>query len=104
MYTLDDLSVKLISELRDLAEELGVKNAKKIAKKELIYEILEKQASLPDSEIEKIKKEAPKEEKSPKPERPDRPERKERPVNKKRENVRESKVEEAIQAEGESDD
>jgi transcription termination factor Rho len=91
MYTLDDLSVKLISELRDLAEEL-------------IYEILEKQASLPDSEIEKIKKEAPKEEKSPKPERPDRPERKERPVNKKRENVRESKVEEAIQAEGESDD
>ncbi len=98
MYTLDDLSVKLISEIRDLAEELGVKNAKKIAKKELIYEILEKQASLPDSEIQKIKKEAPKEE------RPPRTERKERPANKKRENVKEPRTEDSTETRGESDD
>ncbi len=57
MYTLDDLSVRLLSELREIAENLGVKNAKKTAKKDLIYEILDKQATLPDSEIQKIKKE-----------------------------------------------
>lgn len=56
MYTLDDLSVRLLSELRDIAEELGIKNAKKTAKKDLIYEILDKQATLPESEIDKIKK------------------------------------------------
>ncbi len=55
MYTLDDLSVRLLSELRDIAEGLGVKNAKKSAKKDLIYEILDLQATMPDSEIQKIK-------------------------------------------------
>lgn len=55
MYTLDDLSVRLLSELREIAEELGVKNAKKTPKKELIYQILDQQATLPDSEIKKVK-------------------------------------------------
>ena len=36
MYTLDDLSVRLLSELREIAEGLGVKGAKKAAKKDLI--------------------------------------------------------------------
>lgn len=56
MYTLDDLSVRLLSELREIADDLGVKNAKKTAKKDLIYEILDKQATMPESEIKKIQK------------------------------------------------
>ncbi len=98
MYTLDDLSERLLSELREIAEELSVKNAKKIAKKELIYEILEKQASLPDNEIQKIKKDT-KPEKA-REERPTKP--KPRPAGKKRENVKEEP--EAQKELGESDD
>ena len=56
MYTLDDLSVRLLSELKDIAESLGVKNAKKSAKQDLIYEILDVQATLPDADIQKVKK------------------------------------------------
>ncbi|XOV92869.1 MAG: transcription termination factor Rho [Bacteroidota bacterium] len=62
MYTLDDLSVRLLSELRDIAEGLGIKNAKKTAKNDLIYEILDKQATMPDEEIKKITKADSKEE------------------------------------------
>ena len=32
MYTIDDLNVRLLSELKDIAEGMGVKNAKKLAK------------------------------------------------------------------------
>ncbi len=56
MYTLDDLSVRLLSELREIADGLGIKNAKKTAKNDLIYEILDKQATMPDEEIKKIAK------------------------------------------------
>jgi len=51
MHTIDDLNVKLLSELKDIAEEMGVKNAKKLGKQELIYKILDEQA---------LKEEAPK--------------------------------------------
>ena len=61
MYTLDDLSVRLLSELREIAEGLGVKGAKKAAKKDLIYSILDHQATLPDSEVEKLKQQTEKE-------------------------------------------
>jgi transcription termination factor Rho len=44
MYTIDDLNVRLLSELKDIAEGLGVKNAKKLAKQDLIYKILDQQA------------------------------------------------------------
>src|SRR5688572_17389592 len=44
MYTIDDLNVKLLSELKDLAEQMGVKNAKKLSKQELVYKILDEQA------------------------------------------------------------
>ncbi|MFY0607350.1 MAG: transcription termination factor Rho [Cyclobacteriaceae bacterium] len=100
MYTLDDLSVRLLSELREIAEELSVKNAKKIAKKELIYEILEKQATLPDNEIQKIKKETKTE--KPVDEKPSKPKPKPRPASKKRENVKETPAP-AKEAEGSDD-
>lgn len=44
MYTIDDLNVRLLSELKEIAEGMGVKNAKKLAKQELIYKILDQQA------------------------------------------------------------
>ncbi|WP_421875401.1 transcription termination factor Rho [Marinoscillum sp.] len=87
MYTLDDLSVRLLSELREIAEELGIKNAKKTAKKDLIYEILDKQATLPDGELKKLKKD--KADKSEEPKKSDdKPKKK--PAGKKRENVKET--------------
>ncbi len=53
MYTIDDLNVKLLSELKDLAEGMGVKNARKLGKQELIYKILDEQAKAPDTQPKK---------------------------------------------------
>lgn len=49
MYNIEDLNVRLLSELKEIAEDLGVKNFKKLPKKDLIYKILDQQASNPDS-------------------------------------------------------
>ncbi len=51
MYTIEDLEVRLLSELKVIAEELNLKNYKKLPKKELIYKILDQQAILPESKI-----------------------------------------------------
>ncbi len=74
MYTIDELNDKLISELKDLAEGLGVKSAKKLSKEELVYKILDQQAVKGPSETPSAKKSEGGE-----------PERKMRP--RKRENV-----------------
>jgi transcription termination factor Rho len=50
MYTIQDLNVRLLSELKEIAEELGLENYKKLPKKELIYKILDFQASNPDED------------------------------------------------------
>ena len=60
MYNIDDLNVRLLSELKDIAEELGVKNFKKLPKKELIYKILDYQAANPQTKKETSKKETAK--------------------------------------------
>ncbi|WP_436517733.1 transcription termination factor Rho [Ekhidna sp. To15] len=95
MYTLDDLSVMLLSELKEIAEKLGIKNHKKLAKQDLIYAILDQQASMPEGEIKKIKNEAiggapapaeePKEKSDKKPPRAkkDAPKKEKSPENKK---------------------
>jgi transcription termination factor Rho len=49
MYTIQDLNVRLLSELKDIAEELKLDNYKKLPKKELIYKILDFQASNPEA-------------------------------------------------------
>jgi transcription termination factor Rho len=49
MYTIDDLNVRLLSELKEIAEGIGVKNAKKLSKQDLIYKILDQQAVAGDS-------------------------------------------------------
>jgi transcription termination factor Rho len=48
MYNIEDLNLRLLSELKEIAENLGVKNYKKLAKKELIYKILDQQAIMPE--------------------------------------------------------
>lgn len=48
MYTIEDLNVRLLSELKEIAEEMGIKNFKKLPKKELIYKILDHQAANPE--------------------------------------------------------
>ncbi len=53
MYNIEELNVRLLSELKDIAEKLGVKNFKKLPKKELIYKILDHQAANPSEEEKK---------------------------------------------------
>lgn len=49
MYTIDDLNVRLLSELKEIAEEIQVSNFKKLPKKDLIYKILDQQAIAPEA-------------------------------------------------------
>ena len=44
MYTMDELNDKLLSELKNITEELGIKGASKLSKQDLIYKILDEQA------------------------------------------------------------
>jgi len=57
MYSIDELNVSLLSELKEIAEKLGVKNYKKLPKKDLIYKILDQQAVVGEDKISKIKNE-----------------------------------------------
>ena len=51
MYNIEELNVRLLSELKEIAEELGVKNFKKLAKKDLVYKILDQQAITPENDL-----------------------------------------------------
>lgn len=53
MYTIDDLNVRLLSELKEIAEGMGVKNAKKLSKQDIIYKILDQQAVAGETSAEK---------------------------------------------------
>ncbi|MBK6267020.1 transcription termination factor Rho [Marivirga sp. S37H4] len=53
MYNIEELNLKLLSELKEIAEKLGVSQYKKLPKKELIYKILDQQALLPETELPK---------------------------------------------------
>jgi transcription termination factor Rho len=53
MYTIDDLNLKLLSELKEIAEGMNIKNAKKLNKEELVYKILDQQAAQPEPKAEK---------------------------------------------------
>ncbi len=55
MYNIEELQVRLLSELKEIAEELGVKNHKKYNKSELIYKILDQQAVIPEDKLPKKK-------------------------------------------------
>lgn len=70
MYTIDDLNVRLLSELKEIAEGMGVKNAKKLTKQDLVYKILDQQAVSGDGGTTEVNAEA-------EPERKMRPRRRE---------------------------
>ena len=59
MYTIDDLNVKLLSELKDIADQMGIKNARKLGKQELVYKILDEQAVKGDDKPAKKEEPAP---------------------------------------------
>lgn len=52
MHTIDELHLKLLSELREIADSLNIKNPKKLNKQELIGAILEAQASTPNADTQ----------------------------------------------------
>lgn len=55
MYNIEELRIRLLSELKDIAEELGVKNHKSLKKDELVYAILDQQAITPEQALPKKK-------------------------------------------------
>ncbi|MGK7392550.1 MAG: transcription termination factor Rho [Candidatus Cyclobacteriaceae bacterium M2_1C_046] len=55
MYTIEELNIRLLSELKEIAEEMGVDNYKKLNKQELIYKILDQQAVTPEKDLPKKK-------------------------------------------------
>ncbi len=59
MYKIEELNLRLLSELKEIAEEMGVQNYKKLPKKELIYKILDHQAVNPESALPKKKAASP---------------------------------------------
>lgn len=77
MYNIEELRIRLLSELKEIAEELGVKNFKNLKKDDLIYAILDQQAITPEqalpkkkpsvTEGESKKEEKPKEDKASSP-------------------------------------
>jgi len=50
MYTIDDLTMKLVSELRGIADEVGIRDATKLPKKELVNKILDRQSVTPSTD------------------------------------------------------
>ncbi|MFD1184978.1 transcription termination factor Rho [Pontibacter rugosus] len=53
MYKIEELKDRLLSELKEIAEDLGVKNFKKLSKQEIIYKILDQQAVTPPESLSK---------------------------------------------------
>lgn len=97
MYTIDELKLMLLSELKEIAEKLGVKNFKKLNKQDLIYAILDQQAITPEDKLPTKKDEqqtdnAPAEKKEEKPKRKPRDsgDKESKPRRPKRENVAEA--------------
>ncbi|MDN3668804.1 transcription termination factor Rho [Echinicola jeungdonensis] len=64
MYNIEELKIRLLSELKEIAEELGVKNYKSLKKDDLIYAILDQQAITPEKALPKKKPSKSEEEKS----------------------------------------
>lgn len=54
MYNIDNLEMKLLTELKEIAEQLELKKFKKLTKQELIYAILDDQAKNPEK-VKEIK-------------------------------------------------
>src|SRR5690606_35791257 len=55
MYNIEELKIRLLSELKEIAEELGVKNFKTLKKDDLVYAILDQQSITPEKALPKKK-------------------------------------------------
>ncbi|MER2996109.1 transcription termination factor Rho [Pontibacter populi] len=53
MYNIEELKDRLLSELKEIAEDLGVQNFKKLSKQDIIYKILDQQAITPPEKLPK---------------------------------------------------
>ncbi|HEX8548148.1 MAG TPA: transcription termination factor Rho [Cytophagaceae bacterium] len=51
MYNIEELEVRLLSELKEIAEQLGIDNYNKLQKPDLIYKILDQQAIMPENKL-----------------------------------------------------
>ncbi|MGI4736338.1 MAG: transcription termination factor Rho [Janthinobacterium lividum] len=51
MYTLNELKDRLLSDLKEIADQLNVGNFKRLSKQDLIYKILDQQALLPTDQL-----------------------------------------------------
>lgn len=54
MYTIEQLNLKLLSELKQIAQDFQVQNVNNLSKKEIIYRILDQQAIMPESLPEQV--------------------------------------------------
>lgn len=70
MYDIVELNNKLVGELREIAKDLNIQKVEKLLKQDLIYQILDQQALIPQVE-ESVPKGAPKFDKKPKPKKPE---------------------------------
>ncbi|MDF2158936.1 transcription termination factor Rho [Algoriphagus sp. CAU 1675] len=101
MYNIEELRIRLLSELKEIAEELGVKNHKSLKKDELVYAILDQQAITPEQALPKKKPsvtetqkpEPPKAEEKPAPKQESPKEEAEYKPKFRRQNVTELKAE-----------
>jgi transcription termination factor Rho len=71
MYNIEELRIRLLSELKEIAEELGVKNFKSLKKEDLVYAILDQQAITPEKSLPRKKPSKVESEVVPNPESPD---------------------------------
>ena len=54
MYTIEELNVQLLSELQEVAHQLGIKKYQSLSKEELIYKILDEQALAPKDKLKSL--------------------------------------------------
>ena len=59
MYNIEELKDRLLSELKEIAERLGVTNFTRLSKQDLIYKILDQQAITPPDKLPKKSKTPP---------------------------------------------
>jgi transcription termination factor Rho len=109
MYNIEELRIRLLSELKEIAEELGVKNFKALKKDDLVYAILDQQAITPEQALPKKKPsivETQAAEPEKQPEEPKKAEKAEKPTEEpaefkpkfRRQNVTEIPAEPAAEA------
>ncbi|MEM6522555.1 MAG: transcription termination factor Rho [Bacteroidota bacterium] len=100
MYNKEELNVRLLSELKEIAEELGLKNYKRLSKEDLIYKILDQQAVMPEKDLPKKKQteKPPAKETKAEEKKESKPRRRQNVKAKKEENEKDMSSEELLES------